>query len=836
MLSGITNILKDVLQEFSPEASDKLTANNIYHGIVTKVNPYRGLLDVAVGHVGTLTDCLYAPGAVASLLGVSSTALPPVGASVLLAYTGQTGSWVIGTAAGSTKLPETATTGTITGDAEVDVFKMKQFEDSTPPDEGIRSAGYEAPKNLLPGEQEFNTGTGVVMRLLFGLAQLNAGDLAKVEVHLLNDMVRIVDNYFVHHSCGGDELIWSAGRPTKEVHFTSYDYEADGKANPDEALAQVQGGVVDFKPLEKTASEATGRWRLSEYYGFLGDMVHRFVTSPTEVASNIMENSFRAGQYRSWVGSDGTMLIQAAGGVHVEVTQYIVIPSILKQWNSPDFDCEKAMKDLDKEFLAVWGEGPEWDDLKYACWQMRYYIKYISLYHSLARFHQMAKKDYCKIPTEKESPERKATADQPDVTSAARSAACRNKGHALFVMDPAGSVSLISNGNTSVIMNQGNIQIACPGNLEFKVGGTIAMTGDNVSIQGARKVEVLSLFGSLYLKARTCWQALCEAGTLWLKGDAKDDGSSAQDADNKYPDGWEDKEEVKGGAYAVVIDASQGKTLVHGAKGAVLGATDKEAQVYVQATGVDADVTIYGNRNILLRATKNLITSGLNFFCFSTKAYFASALVKIGENFALQGGLLACNSIRTQILSSRSVIRGIGKNVSDEEIKDLPDPKEIIDSEMGTELSAEAKEEQKVVFDRSLYQADYKQEQFINNNWELPNWKDVVSKELTAYNSLKASPLDGMAKNMEAYFNEFKISDSSLMSAPRTAPKNLPYPGEGAEMFEFSEGQDKNLTEPWDKQFTEQDIGTQKKMKPTSYAVYFTKKGKNPNEPLFKNQ
>jgi hypothetical protein len=93
-----------------------------------------------------------------------------------------------------------------------------------------------------------------------------------------------------------------------------------------------------------------------------------------------------------------------------------------------------------------------------------------------------------------------------------------------------------------------------------------------------------------------------------------------------------------------------------------------------------------------------------------------------------------------------------------------------------------------------------------------------------------------MAKNMEAYFNEFKISDSQLMSAPRTAPKNLPYPGEGAEMFEFSEGQDKNLTEPWDKQFTKQDIGTQEKMKPTSYAVYFTKKGKNPNEPLFKNQ
>ncbi len=836
MINSLISQVKRTIDEWAPSADTKLTANSVYQGIVTKVNPYRGLLDVAVGHAGTITECQYAPGALASLLGVSNTSLPPVGAAVLLVYTGQTGSWVIGTTSGVAKSAKDATIATITGDTEVDAYKMKQLEDKEPPDEGVRASGYEAPRNLLPGEQELNTGTGVAMRLLFGLAQLNAGDLAKVEVHLLNDMVRIVDNYFVHHSCGGDELIWSAGRPTKEVHFTSYDFEADGKVNPDEALAQEQKGSVDFKSLEETASDATGRWRFSEYYGFLGDMVHRFVTSPTEVASNIMEDSFRAGQYRSWVGSDGTMLIQSAGGVHVEVTQYIVIPSILKQWNSPDFDCEKAMQDLDSEFLAVWGKGPDWNDLKYACWQMRYYIKYISLYHSLARFHQMAKKNYCKIPTEKEAPERKATADQKDVKSAAPTADFRGKGHALFVMDPAGSISLISNGNTSVIMNQGNIQVACPGNLEFKVGGTIAMTGKNVSIQGANKVEVLSLFGSLCLKARTCWQALCEAGTLWLKGDAKDDGSSAQEAESKYPSGWDEKEEVKSSAYAVVIDASQGKTLVHGAKGAVLGATEKEAQVFVQATGVDADVTVYGNRNILLRATKNLITSGLNFFCFSAKAYFASALVKVGENFALQGGILACNSLRAQTISSRSVVRGIGKNVSDEEINDLPDPKDITESSQSIELTEEAKEEQKVIFDRSMYTANYKQEQFIDNNWELPNWKDVVGKELTSYNSLKASPLDGMAKNMESYFSKFTPADGALMSAPRTTSANLPYPGTDVKMYEFTEGSDKNLTDPWDKQFTKQDIGTQGKMKPTSYTVYFTKKDKDPNEPLFEDQ
>jgi hypothetical protein len=51
-------------------------------------------------------------------------------------------------------------------------------------------------------------------------------------------MVRIVDNYYAHHHCGGDTLIWSNGTNNKEDHFTPYVYEAAGKTKPDEPYAE----------------------------------------------------------------------------------------------------------------------------------------------------------------------------------------------------------------------------------------------------------------------------------------------------------------------------------------------------------------------------------------------------------------------------------------------------------------------------------------------------------------------------------------------------------------------------------------------------------------------
>jgi hypothetical protein len=93
-------------------------------------------------------------------------------------------------------------------------------------------------RDLLPGEEEISNNIGVALRLLTNFAQLDSGGLAKIECHLLNDMVRIVDAYFAHHHCGGDTLIWNNGRNNEESHFTSYPHEAAGKQKEEEMFAE----------------------------------------------------------------------------------------------------------------------------------------------------------------------------------------------------------------------------------------------------------------------------------------------------------------------------------------------------------------------------------------------------------------------------------------------------------------------------------------------------------------------------------------------------------------------------------------------------------------------
>ncbi len=814
------------------ESVNRLTTNQLYIGKVNSVDTNRGTLDVMVEQK-LISNCLYAPGAIAGVLGASQISLPQPGSLVLFLYGGQNGNYVLGAAPASVSVSEVIRP-VMTGVKDVDILQMKPLLYQAATEETLAAGTYPLPTDLFPGESEWSTGTGVVLRMLMNFAQMSAGDLAKIEVHLMNDMVRIMDNYFVHQTCGGEEQVWGAGRCTQERHFTPYVFEAEGKLTETEVLAEPGDTAMVYdldKSVQDKPTSATGRWRFSEYVGFLGDMVHRFVTSPTEVISNVWEDSFRAGQYRSWVGSDGTFMLQAAGGVHVEVTQHIVIPAILKAWNDPDFDCAKAMEDLNGEFLQVWGSGPDWEDMKMACWQMNYYLKYITLWHSLARFRQMKEHGYCDIPTEKDAPERKPNANQEDVKSATGGLTDSPvKGHAALVMDPAGSISLLSNGNTSVIINQGSIQAYCPGNLELKAGGVVSIQGADVSIRGANRVEVVSLFGSLSLKARTLWQALCEAGRLWLKGDAKDDGSSAEDAAEALPEGME-VVDPEFSQYSVILDASQGKTLVHGAKGTVVGATGSEGHVHIQATGTDSDVRISASRYIAFQTYKDIIVRCLNWINNSTRMLCKAMYCKIGQAFAVSGGTTAVNNLQGRMGSFLTPPRSISDRLIKTKQEDLPDPSEIMDEGDPYEKVTEADWAAEDALPGRSLSTPYEQEEFSSDsmNWKLPDWSEVVGTSVQDYNSLKAAPGEQLGSEAKENYVEISWSSARLLNAPRTDSANAPFPGNEGRMFTFTKGTDRPLTKPWESDFTVNDICTIGDFTGQSYTMYIPKPGTDPN-------
>ena len=104
-------------------------------------------------------------------------------------------------------------------------------------------------------------------------------------------------------------MIWNAGRTTLEHHFTGYPTEAIGLKNDGTGdLASGDQGIYELGEKDDPI-DATGRWRASTYIGFLGDMLHYWVTNPTEVTSNYADGAKRAANLRTWVGSDGTLMV-----------------------------------------------------------------------------------------------------------------------------------------------------------------------------------------------------------------------------------------------------------------------------------------------------------------------------------------------------------------------------------------------------------------------------------------------------------------------------------------------------------------------------------------------
>jgi hypothetical protein len=164
------------------------------------------------------------------------------------------------------------------------------------------------------GELVLENQMGTALALLHSMASLKSGERAKIEAFVVNDMVRIVSDCFKHISAFGDMQIYNDGRLNVKFDGTSYEYEAWSLLDEGEAKAVVNGNEVPPEPdITKT-----GRWRFSQYIGFLGDFVHQFVTEPSETASSIGADAKRPGKSRVQQMADGSVLIQSVADIALE--------------------------------------------------------------------------------------------------------------------------------------------------------------------------------------------------------------------------------------------------------------------------------------------------------------------------------------------------------------------------------------------------------------------------------------------------------------------------------------------------------------------------------------
>jgi len=274
----------------------------------------------------------------------------------------------------------------------------------------------DAPEDLIEGEVEIGNLHGVAIDFLTTIMRLRAGDLAAVECHLINDMVRIISRQFRHISGLGEDLMFDHGRPTMERMWSSYRHEVMGVLDEKQPFADLNGDEVDDASLQEKRILGLGRHRFREFVGFAGDFIHSFISDPPGTIVKLAKGQAAAGAGKSWFhrNSDGSVILQSVSDIRLERVTRIPVPVRVEPHEDPAVTTKRAYDELDSEYLklptAINPVDPA--DAFQAAYHIRTYSRWLARYHSLVRMIQLS--DEYEIPSEADTPEPNITNGEAD--------------------------------------------------------------------------------------------------------------------------------------------------------------------------------------------------------------------------------------------------------------------------------------------------------------------------------------------------------------------------------------------------------------------------------------
>lgn len=515
---------------------------HLYRGVISGYKGGEHLYAVrANGQV--MTDVRDVTGPAGALLGLRTHQRIPVGTEVLVAYGSPP--WIISTFASDVADAASHMTHSVTGCGYADAMSTLN-PDQLPPLDTL-------PNDLYEGEFEVGHAHSTFLRFLLFMSSLGAGQLAKIEFHMLRDLVRVVSRNFEHFSSAGDTVIYDDGRLNMEVNGTCYDFERLGK------LTAKEPKLDNVREAPEPDPTATGRWRYTMLLGHIGNLFNIWFTDPAAAAGSMIDSSdnYRSGKARAHVGQDGSILFQSCADIVLERVVRIPVPLRLKQPDDPEGVLRDEMDNLDRAFLAEWETGRGATE-HHTLFQIREYSRWLSQYHSLARLHQLAEKgEEWVVPSESDTPQPTAGAGETDRGEATSATGWYRDTYATIRIMRDGSILTFDGyGNVRASGPYGIIDSSASHHRVYCAGDYSVFAGGSIFLSAKRHLELVAHLGSFIVKARTGFRALCERGTMWLRSNWSPDSDYTPDEGDPAVEVVADK--------ALVIEARNGDALISG--------------------------------------------------------------------------------------------------------------------------------------------------------------------------------------------------------------------------------------------------------------------------------
>jgi hypothetical protein len=609
-------------------------------GTIVRSFPDQVSYDVDLDHSSaTEQNCMSLVGGVfLPLLGIKMNLRLPLGTKVLVLKGAP--SYIISTVPIEPPDLQSGEVGTVTG-------QDTNVADLGDEDAAGHNLSSRIPRDVLPGEFDLRNALGVAVSVLTYIAKLQAGDKAKVECFLLDELVRVVSNNFRHMSSFGEHtIINDNGRINVRWHGTPYEFEGNGlRKESDPLFTTNTNGVIGGSPVAET-----GRWRFSQYIGQLGDMVHFFLHDPVDALGQLAQQS--AGKLHIHAAADGTFLMQSVADIVFERVSRIVVPVELKRPQDPTGDTAEDFLPPDPTFLDTWQFNPAkpWETAYY----LRDYARWLNSYHAYARFMKMDK-DW-QVGSEAGSPVPDYSCGEQDrseaVTGQAR--AVRLTYSCIRVLRDGSHVLLDGYGGC-FMMTGGSGTISMPKDLKLEAGRNLTLVaGGSMFVKARKHLEMVAVTGELLLKARARLAAWCEQGTLLLKTCMKK-GAAPDSGNNPTIHRFADPN------VGLVIDAPNASALVSaGGMLAVegLGSDLAAGEAGVRIQSLNDDVQLLTSRGKAVRIAGGDVLMNVQRLAASVvnSCSIFGTVINLGNALFVKAGQAMANNFVAQYLGGKIIV------------------------------------------------------------------------------------------------------------------------------------------------------------------------------------
>lgn len=578
----------------------------------------------------------------ANFLGFREIAMPQPGDRVLCASVGANTCYIVGSIPQnnmtSKDMPNRTNIGP--GDPAMDSANRVGHEEKFQVNPSNRR-----PTDVVDGEWAVANEFGVLVGLFQHLAQLKASELAQVQCHLLDDLVRIISHNFQLYSALGEYNIYhdgksimaefgathqpgeTYGRPLVETDSGAPVFTEQGSHVPDDS--------TDFyKISENERIKAIERFKI--FLGRFGDFLHMFLVRPDPDEIRTLDPSQPptkpdTGLADLHIGTDGAVHLRSVKEVFIEKTNWIRVP--LRAADPADPTADKA-QDIDYEDKDKF----EWkEDYKYKSnpffyfLQLRDYVAYALEKNAYRNFKTHKKDFYVNDSPGKEK--NLKTINKVDKWTKLEQQPYELRTAGVYLM-PNGGITIKDSWNSSIVMEGGNIYIQPAKDLVLQpLRSLVGKVGKHLQIAAKEEIDFSSTEKGFRLKTEESQYLYTAKGGIVLEAENPPGTTGTPDPSTeaiKFVGGI-----VLKSGYGIYNYAK--KEILHYAKERLVLQSLKE--LFVKS---DKMMGLYSKSVLALLSDKSLIADG------ASSAIFSST-----------GGSVLCSGMGTTALGKEDSILGV---------------------------------------------------------------------------------------------------------------------------------------------------------------------------------